>query len=41
MFTDVPSGVVSLARSGANPFQPDELLAQLRKAAAANPATEN
>jgi 2-oxoglutarate ferredoxin oxidoreductase subunit alpha len=33
MFTDVPAGVVSLARSGANPFQPDEILAQLRNAA--------
>ncbi|MGO9708601.1 MAG: 2-oxoacid:acceptor oxidoreductase subunit alpha [Polyangiaceae bacterium] len=33
MFTDVPARVVSLARSGANPFQPAELLSQLRNAA--------
>ncbi len=29
MFIDVPRGVVSLARSGANPFQPAEVAAQL------------
>jgi 2-oxoglutarate ferredoxin oxidoreductase subunit alpha len=33
MFVDVPPGVVSLARSGANPFRPDEVLARLRKMA--------
>jgi len=33
MFTDVPAGVTSLTRSGANPFQPDEVLAHLRRAA--------
>jgi 2-oxoglutarate ferredoxin oxidoreductase subunit alpha len=29
MFTDVPKGVVSFARSGANPFRPTELLERL------------
>ncbi|HSO34313.1 MAG TPA: 2-oxoacid:acceptor oxidoreductase family protein, partial [Labilithrix sp.] len=33
MFTDVPAGVVSHARSGANPFQPEDLLQLLRTAA--------
>jgi 2-oxoglutarate ferredoxin oxidoreductase subunit alpha len=33
MFIDVPPGVVSFAKSGANPFQPREILAQLRNAA--------
>jgi 2-oxoglutarate ferredoxin oxidoreductase subunit alpha len=33
MFTDVPPGVISLARSGANPFQPLEIVAQLRNLA--------
>jgi 2-oxoglutarate ferredoxin oxidoreductase subunit alpha len=30
MFLDVPAGVVSLARTGANPFVPAELVARLR-----------
>jgi 2-oxoglutarate ferredoxin oxidoreductase subunit alpha len=33
MFVDVPSGVVSFCRSGANPIQPKEVVAQLRNAA--------
>jgi 2-oxoglutarate ferredoxin oxidoreductase subunit alpha len=33
MYTDVPSSVVSFARSGANPIQPEEVVAQLRAAA--------
>ncbi|CAN5920126.1 2-oxoacid:acceptor oxidoreductase subunit alpha [soil metagenome] len=33
MFTDVPAGVVSHARSGANPFRPEDLLQLLRTAA--------
>ncbi len=33
MFVDVPPGVHPLTRSGANPFQPDEVLAKLRRAA--------
>jgi 2-oxoglutarate ferredoxin oxidoreductase subunit alpha len=35
MFVDVPAGVVSLSRSGANPFRPEEVLARLREVAAA------
>ncbi len=35
MFVDVPAGVASLSRSGANPFQPREIVAQLRSAAVA------
>ncbi len=31
MYVDVPKGVRSFARSGANPFQPAELLEQLRQ----------
>ena len=31
MFVDVPPGVVSFARSGANPFRPEEVLARLRE----------
>jgi len=34
MFTNVPAGVVSYARSGANPFQPNDVLEMLRTAAA-------
>jgi 2-oxoglutarate ferredoxin oxidoreductase subunit alpha len=30
MFVDVPAGVVPLARSGANPFRPAEIVARLR-----------
>lgn len=33
MFVDVPSGVVPFCRSGANPFQPGEVVAKLRAAA--------
>jgi 2-oxoglutarate ferredoxin oxidoreductase subunit alpha len=33
MFTDVPPGVVSFCRSGANPIQPIELLTQVRSLA--------
>jgi 2-oxoglutarate ferredoxin oxidoreductase subunit alpha len=33
MFTDVPAGVRSLARSGANPFQPQEILDRVRNLA--------
>ena len=33
MFTDVPSGVFSYARSGANPFQPGEIVAKLQQQA--------
>ncbi len=33
MFIDVPPGVTSLCRSGANPFQPGEVLMHLREAA--------
>ena len=33
MFVDLPPGVVSLCRSGANPFQPGEVLMHLREAA--------
>jgi 2-oxoglutarate ferredoxin oxidoreductase subunit alpha len=33
MFVDVPSGVTSFCRSGANPIQPKEVVAQLRHAA--------
>jgi 2-oxoglutarate ferredoxin oxidoreductase subunit alpha len=35
MFVDVPSGVSSLARSGANPFTPDEVVERLRQKALA------
>lgn len=38
MFVDVPSGVVSLARSGANPFRPAEIVTRLRELAAAEAA---
>jgi 2-oxoglutarate ferredoxin oxidoreductase subunit alpha len=34
MFVDVPPGVVSFSRSGANPFRPEEVVARLREAAA-------
>ena len=34
MYVDVPPGVVSFCRSGANPIQPGEILTQLRNAAA-------
>jgi 2-oxoglutarate ferredoxin oxidoreductase subunit alpha len=33
MYVDVPRGVVSFCRSGANPIQPGEVVAQLRNAA--------
>ncbi len=33
MYTDVPKGIVSFTRDGANPIQPIEVLRQLRKAA--------
>ncbi len=33
MFVDVPKGVVPFARSGANPFQPAEVVARLREVA--------
>ena len=33
MFVDVPTGVVSLARSGAHPFRPEEVVARLREIA--------
>jgi 2-oxoglutarate ferredoxin oxidoreductase subunit alpha len=35
MFIDVPAGVVSLARTGANPFVPAEVAARLRDLAVA------
>ena len=35
MFVDVPKGVTSFRRSGANPFQPKEVLARLREVALA------
>ncbi len=35
MFTDVPASVVSFCRSGANPIQPQDVLAKLREAASA------
>jgi 2-oxoglutarate ferredoxin oxidoreductase subunit alpha len=35
MFVEVPRGVHSIARSGANPFRPAEILARLREIAAA------
>jgi len=35
MFLDVPPGVTSFARSGANPFQPAEIVARLREQATA------
>jgi 2-oxoglutarate ferredoxin oxidoreductase subunit alpha len=35
MFIDVPAGVVSLARPGANPFVPAEVVARLRDLAVA------
>ncbi|HET8646182.1 MAG TPA: hypothetical protein VFO85_11875, partial [Vicinamibacteria bacterium] len=35
MFVDVPAGVVSLARSGANPITPEEVLGELRSLARA------
>ena len=35
MFLDLPGGVRSLARSGANPFLPTEVAAQLRETALA------
>jgi 2-oxoglutarate ferredoxin oxidoreductase subunit alpha len=35
MYTEVPRGVTSFCRSGANPIQPGEIVAQLRNAAAA------
>jgi 2-oxoglutarate ferredoxin oxidoreductase subunit alpha len=34
MYVDVPAGVTSFCRSGANPIQPGEIVAQLRAAAA-------
>ncbi len=42
MFVDVPSGVTSFCRSGANPIQPREIVAQLHAAAVAlqHPATQ-
>jgi 2-oxoglutarate ferredoxin oxidoreductase subunit alpha len=43
MFTDVPPGIVSFCRSGANPIRPDEVVAKLRAAAFAlqePPATQ-
>jgi hypothetical protein len=33
MSLDVPKGVKSFARSGANPFQPAEIVAKLRQQA--------
>jgi 2-oxoglutarate/2-oxoacid ferredoxin oxidoreductase subunit alpha len=36
MFVDVPSGVASMARSGANPFHPSEIVARLRALASAD-----
>ncbi|MBK7395670.1 MAG: 2-oxoacid:acceptor oxidoreductase subunit alpha [Myxococcales bacterium] len=41
MFTDVPAGVVPFCRSGANPIQPVEVLAQLRATAVALQAPAN
>jgi hypothetical protein len=38
MFVDLPRGIGSFARSGANPFQPREVVARLREAAAARAA---
>lgn len=35
MFIDVPNGVVPFCRSGANPFQPGELVTRLRTVAVA------
>jgi 2-oxoglutarate ferredoxin oxidoreductase subunit alpha len=35
MFVDVPPGVVSLARPGANPFVPAEIVTRLRDLAVA------
>ena len=35
MFVDVPKGVVPFARSGANPFQPSEVLEKLSELAMA------
>jgi 2-oxoglutarate ferredoxin oxidoreductase subunit alpha len=35
MFVDVPKNVVSMCRSGANPFQPREVVARLRDVALA------
>ena len=35
MWLDVPSGIFSYARSGANPFQPSQIVAKLRKQALA------
>ena len=36
MFVDVPSGVASMARSGANPFRPSEIVDRLRALASAD-----
>jgi 2-oxoglutarate ferredoxin oxidoreductase subunit alpha len=36
MFVDVPPGVASMARSGANPFRPSEIVARLRELASAD-----
>jgi len=35
MFLDLPSGIFSYARSGANPFQPAQIVAKLHKQALA------
>jgi 2-oxoglutarate ferredoxin oxidoreductase subunit alpha len=35
MFVELPAGIASFARSGANPFQPAEVVARLREAALA------
>jgi 2-oxoglutarate ferredoxin oxidoreductase subunit alpha len=35
MFVDLPAGIVPFARSGANPFQPAEVVSRLREAALA------
>jgi hypothetical protein len=35
MFVDVPRGVERLARSGANPIRPDEVVSRLRQMAMA------
>jgi hypothetical protein len=35
MFGDMPAGMLSFCRSGANPIRPDEVLAKLRAAVVA------
>jgi 2-oxoglutarate ferredoxin oxidoreductase subunit alpha len=36
MFIDLPPGVTSMARSGANPFRPSEIVDRLREIASAD-----